>query len=174
MHSKKKLKLLVAQLKNKELSQFPYLKQQSQCVKDNFNFAEYINKIRLLQELFDGRFSDFSQEEDCILAFLNPFSLTEHNILKMPSQIQMELLDLRANLVLTMKFNELPSFPRATKTIHFWRSLPCKHLTELKKFAQSYVCRFGTIYRCERSLSSIKVIKNKMGSRLLILISRTV
>ena len=38
----------------------------------------------LLQESFDGRFSDFS-EEDRIIAFLNPSSLPEHNILKMPS-----------------------------------------------------------------------------------------
>ena len=71
----------------------------------------------LLLESCDGRFSDFSQEEDCILAFLNPFSLTEHNILKMPSQIQIELLDLQANLVLKMKFHKLPSFPSATETI---------------------------------------------------------
>ena len=42
----------------------------------------------LLQESFDGRFSDFFEEDDRILAFLNPYSLTEHNILKMPSQIQ--------------------------------------------------------------------------------------
>ena len=41
----------------------------------------------LLQESFDGRFSDFS-EEDRILAFLNPFSFTEDNIQKMPSQMK--------------------------------------------------------------------------------------
>ena len=57
---KKKLKLFVAQLKNKELSQFPYLKQMSQGVKDNFIFTEYINKIMSLQESFDGRFNNFS------------------------------------------------------------------------------------------------------------------
>ena len=55
----------------------------------------------LLQESFDGRFNDFS-EEDRILAFLNPFSFIEHNIRKMPSQMRGELLDLQANLVLKM------------------------------------------------------------------------
>ena len=39
----------------------------------------------LLQESFDGRFSDFFEEEDRTLAFLNRSSLTEHNIPKMPS-----------------------------------------------------------------------------------------
>ena len=108
----------------------------------------------------------FSKEEDRILAFSNTFSLTEHNILKIPSQIQMEILDLQANWVLKLKFNELPSFPSATETINFWRSLPCEHFPELRKFAQSYACRFGTTYRCEQSFSSMKMIKNKMRSRL--------
>ena len=120
---KRKLKLFVTQLQNKELSKFPYLRQQSECVENNVNFMEYTKKIMLLQESFDGRFSDFS-EEDRILAFLNPFSLTRHDILKMPSQIQMERCDLQANSVIKMKFNELPAFPSATETINFWRSMP--------------------------------------------------
>ena len=39
----------------------------------------------LLQEAFECRFSDFAVEEECILAFINPFSRTEQNIVKMPS-----------------------------------------------------------------------------------------
>ena len=120
----------------------------------------------LLPESLDGRFSDFSEEVDRILTFLNPFSLIGHNILKMPSQIQMELLDLQANSVLKMKFNKLPQLPSATETTNFWRFLLCEHFPELRKFAQSYACRFGTTYRCEQSFSSMKMIKNKMRSRL--------
>jgi len=37
------------------------------------SFAKYIEKIKLLQEVFDCHFSDLS-EEDRLLAFLNPFS----------------------------------------------------------------------------------------------------
>ena len=120
----------------------------------------------LLQESFDGRFSDFSEEKDRILGFLNPFSLTEYSILKMPSQIQIEILDLQANSILKMKFNELPLFPSATETINFWRSLPCEHFPEFRKFAESYACLFGTTYRCEQSFSSMNMIKNKIRSRL--------
>ena len=41
---RRKLKLFVAQLQNKELSKFPYLRQQSECAEANVNFTEYIKK----------------------------------------------------------------------------------------------------------------------------------
>ena len=50
------------------------LKEQGECVENIVNFAKYIEKIKLLQEVFDSRFSDFS-EEDRVLAFINPLSL---------------------------------------------------------------------------------------------------
>ena len=50
------------------------LKEQGECVENIVNFAEYIEKIKLLQEVFDCRFSDFSEEER-MLAFINSFSL---------------------------------------------------------------------------------------------------
>ena len=62
-----------------------------------------------------------------MLAFINPFSLAEQSILKIPSNTQMELIDLKANSVLQMKFDELPSLPSASEIINFWRSLPCGH-----------------------------------------------
>jgi len=50
------------------------LKEQGECDDNIVNFAKYNEKIKLLQEVFDSRFSDFS-EEDRMLAFINPFSL---------------------------------------------------------------------------------------------------
>jgi len=73
----------------------------------------------VLQEAFGSHFSDFSEEEDCMLVFINPFSLSERNILKMPSNMQMELTELKANSVLKMKFDELSSFPSASEMIVF-------------------------------------------------------
>ena len=64
-------------------------------------------KIIVLQKVFDSHFSYFA-EEDCMLAFINLFSLTEQNFLKIPSNAQMELIDLKANSVQKMKFAELP------------------------------------------------------------------
>lgn len=101
------------------MSQLPHLKEQSECVENIVNFAKYIEKIKLLQEAFVSRFSDFSEEEDRMLAFINPFSLNEHNTLKMPSNMQMELIELKANSILKVKFNELSSFPSASEMIGF-------------------------------------------------------
>ena len=148
---KMKLKMLIAQLeKKKDLSQLPHLKEQSESVENIVNFAKYIEKIKLLQEAFNNRFSDFSEEEDLILAFINPFSLNERSILKMPSNLQMELIELKANSILKMKFNELSLFPSASEMIGFWRSIPREHFPEMRKLAQSYACLFETTNRCER------------------------
>ncbi|KAG7176726.1 General transcription factor II-I repeat domain-containing protein 2-like 2, partial [Homarus americanus] len=154
------------QLENEDLSQFPHLKEQSERAADNGNLTKYTEKIKLLQESFESRFRDFAKEEDCILTFINPFSLGEQKIMKMLSDIQMELIDLKTNSLLKMKFDELSSVPNASDMINFWQSLPCENFPELKKFAQSYICRFGTTYRCEQAFSSMKLIKSKTRSRL--------
>ena len=159
-----KLKLFIFQFEKKNLSQLPHLKEQSECVENIVNFAKYIKKIKLLQKAFDSCFSDFSEEKDCMLAFINPFSLNKHNILKIPSNMQMELIELKANSVSKVKFNEFSSFPSASKMIGFWRSLPCEHFPEMRKFVQRYVCLFGATYRYEQSFSSMKTIKNKLRS----------
>jgi len=36
----------------------------------------------------------------------------------------------------------------------------------MRKFALSYACLFGTTYRCEQLFSFMKIIKNKLRSRL--------
>lgn len=163
---KMKLKLFVSQLENDDLSHFPHLKEQSECAPDNDNLTKYTEKIKLLQESFESRFHDFAKEECCILAFTNPFSLSEQNIMKLPSKIQMELIDLKTNSSLKAKFHELSSVPSASDMINYWRSLPCENFPELRKFAQSFICRFGTTYRCEQTFSAMKLVKSKTRSRL--------
>ena len=68
----------------------------------------------------------------------------------MPSNMQMKLIELKANSVLKVKFIEFSSFPGASEIISVWRTLPCKDFSEMRKFAQRYVCLFGTMYRCEQ------------------------
>ena len=142
------------------------LKEQSESVENIVKFAKYIEKIKLLREAFNNRFSNFSEKEDHMLAFINPFSLNERNILTIPSNLQIELIKLKANSILKMKFNELLLFKSASEMIGFWRSLPREHFPEMRKLAQSYACHFGTTYRCEQSFSSMKIIKKKLRSRL--------
>ena len=120
------------------MCQFSHLKEQNEWPADNGNLAKYTEKIKLLQESFESRFHDFAKE-DSILALINPFSLSEQKIMKMPSNIQMELMDLKTNSSLKMKFDELSSVPNASDTIKFWRSLPYENFPELRKFAQSFM-----------------------------------
>ena len=101
-----------------------------------------------------------------MLAFINPFSLNKRIILKMPSNLQMELIEQKANSILKIKFNKLSLFPSASEKIGFWRSIPREHFSEMRKLAQSYACLFGTIYRCDQPFFSMKIIKNKLRSRL--------
>ena len=112
------MKLFFSQLEKKDLTPVPHLKEQSKCVENIVNFAKYNKKIILLQEVFDSQFSDFSEEKDRMFAFINLFSLNEHNILKMPSNMQMKLIELKANSIMKVNFNEF-SFLSASKMIGF-------------------------------------------------------
>ena len=126
--------------------------------------SKYIEKVKILQDSFESRFHDFTKEEDSMLAFINP--LSEQNVMQMPSNIQMELIDLKTNSFLKMKFDELFPDQNASDIINLWHSLPSEHFPELRKYAKSYICRFGTTYRCDQAFSSIKLIKSKTRSRI--------
>jgi len=54
---------------------------------DNGNMRKCILKIKLLRDSFENCFCDFAKEEDCILTFVNPFSLSESKTMKMPNNI---------------------------------------------------------------------------------------
>jgi len=50
-----------------------------------------------------------------MFAFVNSFSLNEKKIIKMSSDIKMELVDLKTNSILKTKSDELPSHPGASE-----------------------------------------------------------
>ena len=85
-------------------------------------------------------------DEDCILAFMNPFSFNEQKIMNMRSNIQVELIDLKTTSSLKSKFDEFSSAPNASDMIQFLRSLPCENFQELRTFSPSFICRIGTTY----------------------------
>ena len=114
-----KLKLFISQLEKQHLCQFPHIKEHRECAADNGNLAKYTEKIKLLQESFESHFHDSSKEEDSVLALTNPFSVSEQNIMKMPSNIQLELIDLKTHPSLKIKFDELSSVPNASDMIKF-------------------------------------------------------
>ena len=80
-------------------------REQSECAADHDSFEKNTGKEKLWQVSFESRLHDFGNEEHCILAFINPFSLSEKEIMKMPSIIQMELIDLKTISSVKMKFD---------------------------------------------------------------------
>ena len=123
-------------------------------------------KEKLLQVSFENRFHYFCREEDCILAFIQPFLFSEPKIMKMSSNTQMELIHLKTNSLLKMKFVELSSARNASDMIQFGRSLRCENFPELRTFAQSFMRRFRTACRHEQAFTAMKLIKNNTSSRL--------
>ena len=91
---RRKLVLFESQLKVRNLLHFPCLKQF--CAADakevNFEFSEKI--ISDSKQNFSERFSDLDKIEDDVLLFQNPFSCNPSD---MPSELQLELIDLQAN-----------------------------------------------------------------------------
>ena len=163
---KMKLKLFISQLENQDLSHFPHLKEQRDISNNKGNMTEYVEKLKLIQDSFENRFQDFAKDEHSMIAFTNPFLLNDEQIMKMPSSIQMELIDLKTNSLLKTMFEELKLVENDCNTIKFRRLLPHENFSELQRFAQRYICRFGSTYRCEQAFSAMNLIKTKTRSRL--------
>ena len=103
-----------------------------------------------------------------MLTFTSPFSVNEEKIIDLPSKLQMEMIELHANMMLKTKFNEEQSpIPGATaEIINFWKILPAEHFPSLRRFAQRNIAKFGSTYRCEQTFCTMKLIKSNQRSRI--------
>ena len=153
---RRKLVLFESQLEVKNLSHFPCLKQfcAASARKVNLEFSKKI--ISDLKQNFSERFSDLDKIEDDVLLFQNPFSCNPSD---MPSQLQLELIDLQANGLLKEKH-------RKGKLLEFYRCLPNDEFLKLRKFASGMASMFGTIYVCEQTFSKPKNVKSKNRTQL--------
>ena len=77
----------------------------------------------------------------------------------MPSELQLELIDLQANGLLKEKHRE-------RKLFEFYRCLPNDEFLKLKKFASGMASMFGTTYVCEQTFSKMKNVKSERRTRL--------
>jgi len=82
--------------------------------------------VKLLQDSFENNFCDFSKEKDSIFAFISSFLVSNQKIMKMPNNIQMELIDMKTKSILKTTFDELSPIPGASGVINFWRPFPAK------------------------------------------------
>ena len=77
----------------------------------------------------------------------------------MPSELQLELINLQANGLLKEKHRE-------GKLLEFYRSLPNDEFLKLKKFASGMAYMFGTTYVCEQTFSKMINVKSEHLTRL--------
>jgi hypothetical protein len=125
---------------------------------------KYTRKVELMLEVFTSRFKEFTAEEKNVAFFTNPFTFQDIDSLK--SELQLEAVDLQHNTSLIERFRKLSAVPYAADMILFWSMFPSEHFPNLRSFAQRYVCRFGSTYRCEQSFSAMKLIKSRNRARL--------
>ena len=145
-----------SQLEVRKLSHFPCLKEFCAAIAEEINL-EFSKKITSdLNQNFSERFSDLDKIEDDVLLFQNPFSCNPSD---MPSELQLELIDLQANGLLKEKHRE-------GKLLEFFRCLPNDEFLKLKKFASGMAFRFGTTYVCEQTFSKMKNVKLEHRTRL--------
>ena len=72
----------------------------------------------------------------------------------MPSELQLELIDLQANGLLKEKHRE-------RKLLEFYHCLPNDEFLKLKKFASGMASMFRTTYVCEQTFSKMKKVKSE-------------
>jgi len=161
---KKKLGIFVGQFAQKKLDLFKHLKERAE--ENEIDTDKYTRKVEILLEVFQSRFSDFSAEEKNVELFTNPFTFLEDSIGSLNVDLQLEVVDLQCNSVLKGRFGEIPPVPSAADMITFWQLLPANDFRHLRSFAQRYICRFGSTYRCEQSFSAMKLIKSRNRTRL--------
>lgn len=152
-----KIKMFVKQISDGNFTHFPCCKELSfsKDCKSQMSVERYSEGLKLLQNEFKTRFTDFQKYEQEIRMFQNPFEVVPDDSGEM---YQMELHDLQANYSLRDSYKE-------NSKLVFYASLP-DTFVNLKKFAAGMFTVFGSTYICEQTFSRMNIIKSKLRSRL--------
>ena len=109
-----------------------------------------------LNQNFSERFSDLDKIEGEVLLFQIPFSCNPSD---MPSELQLDLINLQASGLLKEKHRE-------GKLLELYRCLPNDKFLKLKKFASGLVSMLGTTYVYEQTFSKMENVKSEHRTRL--------
>ncbi|XP_029647131.1 general transcription factor II-I repeat domain-containing protein 2-like [Octopus sinensis] len=119
-------------------------------------FRKKLILFETLKQQFEERFSDLDACSSKLRIFENPFNSV---IGDLPSELQMEVIDLQSNDILKDKYKE-------GNLIEFYKCLPSDQFLHLRRFACEFISVFGTTYLCEKTFSKMKYTKSCYRSQL--------
>lgn len=134
---------------------FPTLKNRSSIPTAKVDMERYAEFIEGLKAEFERRFQDLKNLEVDICLF-SCILISE----PVPTRLQMEVIDLRHDLVYSSMFKPGEDIRKA------YQGLLALKYPRLKALAAQFLYMFGSTYCCEQLFSSMGYIKNKYRSRI--------
>jgi hypothetical protein len=131
---------LESQIRAKHCYHFPTLTTHK-----NIPYNCYGDELKALTKQFDTRFADFHNKDSTFAIFARPVNADANNV---PENLQMEVIELQADLVLSSQFNNIA----LTDFYKFY--LVEEKYTNLREFSRKICCRFGSTYMCVNSFFS--------------------
>lgn len=158
-----KLNLWITQLKDRNLTHFPTLKEE--CTRSKLDedpdLSLYINALSDLSSAFTEWFKDFGLLDQTFQLFVAPFSVQPHLA---PAEFQIELVDLQCDRVLKERYRL--SETSSGGIVTFYTELPKDRFPRLHLLAARTLCMFGTTYCCEQFFSHMKHVKSPTRSSI--------
>jgi hypothetical protein len=126
---------LESQIRAKNCYHFPTL-----ATHKNIPYNCNGDELKVLIEQFDTRFADFQNKDSTFTTFARPM---EADVNSVPENLQMEVIELQADLVLKSQFNII-----ALKDVYKLYLVEAKY-TNLRAFSRKIICLFGNTYMSE-------------------------
>lgn len=123
--------------------------------KTAINFS-YVEKLDILIQSFQDRFSEFKKVKPLLDIFSNPFTISVENA---PESMQLEIIDIQNDQGLRNKFNE-------GDLLNFYRCIDKNMYKELRINALKCASLFGSTFLCEQTFSILNNNKTKNRNRL--------
>ena len=143
-----KLRFLKSALQSDDVSHFPCCNTlAAECDgNEGIDFSEFHGVIQSIADEFKTRFKDFQEMNDEFLLLSNPMNV---DVRKQPSNLQLELCDLQADLFLQS---------RPERGSEFFKLISHQRFPNLRHFALRISSMFGSTYICESTFTTLKFI----------------
>ncbi|XP_076684338.1 general transcription factor II-I repeat domain-containing protein 2-like [Andrena cerasifolii] len=151
---KEKIQLWTRQIERKNVCHFPKLKS---VITQDTNLNRYESILRNLDDEFSSRFQDLQSLENDFNIVATPFSV---NVDEAAPQFQLELIDLRYDLLMKDKFQ------RKSSVSNFYKNFPQNRYPRLHECASRIIVMVGSTYLCEKLFSVMKKAKSSFRTAM--------